>query len=85
MDLLIGGWDVGLLTLWQSGRALTFLSGYGTGPSTVNSFANYTGDRNIGRVIRKADGIYWLTDEEKEELRTWDKPEPEAEGGLGPG
>ena len=64
LDSLIGGWDVGLLTLWQSGRVVTYLSGRGTGPTAASSFADYTGDRNIGRVMRRSDGVYWLTEEE---------------------
>ena len=60
----LGGWDVGLLTMWQSGRVLTHLSGRATGPTTLSSYANYSGDRNIGRVMRKGDGVYWLTPEE---------------------
>jgi hypothetical protein len=64
VDSAIGGWDLGLLTIWQSGRTLTFLSGRATGPRAASSFANYTGDRNIGRVTRKTDGVYWLTAEE---------------------
>jgi hypothetical protein len=74
VDSLIGGWDVGLLMLWQSGRVISYLSGYGTGPSTAISFANYTGDRNIGQVIRKADGVYWLTDGEDGEKRRFSRP-----------
>jgi len=63
-DAFIGGWDVGLLVLWQSGRVVTNESGHATGPTTGSSFANYSGDRNIGRVMRRGDGVYWLTPEE---------------------
>ena len=64
VDSLVGGWDIGLLALWQSGRVLTYSSGLVTGPGTVSTWANYTGDRKIGRVMRKGDGVYWLTPEE---------------------
>jgi hypothetical protein len=64
LDSLAGGWDIGLLAVWQSGRVLTYSSGLATGPGTVNTWANYTGDRNIGQVMRKGDGVYWLTPEE---------------------
>ncbi|RPI25864.1 MAG: hypothetical protein EHM61_13240 [Acidobacteria bacterium] len=33
LDSLIGGWDTGLLTLWQSGQAITYLSRVCTGPT----------------------------------------------------
>ncbi|MBZ5623847.1 MAG: TonB-dependent receptor [Acidobacteriia bacterium] len=61
VDSVAGGWDLGLLTMWQSGRALTYLSGRATGPTTNSGYPNYSGDRNAGRVIRKGDGVYWLT------------------------
>ena len=61
---LAGGWDVGLLTIWQSGRVVSYLSGIATGPTTNSSYANYSGDRNIGQVMRKGDGVYGLTPQE---------------------
>jgi hypothetical protein len=50
--------------MWQSGRVLTYFSGRATGPTTNSSYVNYAGDRNVGRVMRKGDGVYWLTPEE---------------------
>jgi hypothetical protein len=64
VDATVGGWALGLLTIWQSGRVVTHSSGRATGPGTVSTWADYTGDRNIGRVIRRGDGVYWLTAEE---------------------
>jgi hypothetical protein len=64
VDSAVGGWDVGLLTMWQSGRVLTYLSGRATGPTTNSGYVNYAGDRNVGNVMRKGDGVYWLTPEE---------------------
>ena len=61
---LIGGWDVGLTTIWQSGGVVTYSSGRATGPANLGTWANYTGDRNIGAVLRKGDGVYWLTPEQ---------------------
>ncbi|HYK87434.1 MAG TPA: TonB-dependent receptor, partial [Acidobacteriota bacterium] len=66
VDSLIGGWDLGLLTLWQSGQTITYLSGRSTGPATGSSFVDYSGDKNIGQVLRKPDGVYWLTKEERD-------------------
>ena len=64
VDSAVGGWDVGLLAMWQTGRVLTYSSGRATGPGTVNTWANYSGDRNIGSVMRRGDGVYWLTPDE---------------------
>ena len=58
------GRDLGLLTVWQSGRTLSFTSGRATGPTSLSSLADYVGDRNIGHIERKADGVYWLTSRE---------------------
>jgi hypothetical protein len=63
-DSLIGGWDVGLTTIWQSGGVVTYSSGRATGPATINTWANYTGDRNIGTVTRQGNGVFWLTPEQ---------------------
>jgi hypothetical protein len=61
-DSLIGGWDVGVLTIWQSGGVMTVSAGRVTGPVPgINSYANYTGDRNIGSLIRAGNGIFYLT------------------------
>ncbi len=63
-DSLIGGWDVGLTSIWQSGGVVTYSSGRATGPATINTWANYTGDRNIGAVARQGNGVFWLTPEQ---------------------
>lgn len=58
-DSLVGGWEVGSLMLWQSGSVLTVSSSRRTGPSTSNTWANYTGNRNIGSIDRRGDGVYY--------------------------
>ena len=62
LDSVIGGWDVGLLTVWQSGGVMSVSSGRVTGPVPgVNTYANYTGDRNIGGIIRAGNGVFYFT------------------------
>ncbi len=56
-DTLFGGWDVGSLWIWESGSPFTVSSGRNTGPSTVNTWADYTGSRNIGSVVTTNNGI----------------------------
>ena len=56
-NALAGGWDVGALWIWESGSPFTVSSGFATGPSTANTWANYTGSRNIGSVITSNNGI----------------------------
>jgi hypothetical protein len=64
LECFLGGWDIGLLTIWQSGHVVTYTSGRATGPANVSSYADYSGDRNAGGVMRQGDGVYWLTPEE---------------------
>ncbi|MBL8231548.1 MAG: TonB-dependent receptor [Bryobacterales bacterium] len=56
---LVGGWEIGSLMLWQSGSVLTVSSARRTGPANVNTWANFNGDRNLGSVDRRGDGVYF--------------------------
>ena len=64
-DTLVGGWDLGSLWIWESGSPFTVSSGRATGPSTANTWADYTGSRNIGSVMtgnnRIGPGVYYFT------------------------
>ncbi len=62
---ILGGWDVGVLGIWQSGTVYTVGSGRRTGPSTAGTWSNFTGDRNIGTVQRRDGGIWWLNDAQR--------------------
>jgi len=58
---LIGGWDFGGLFIWESGQVMTANSGRYTNLSyTRDSWDNYTGSRNIGSVMRRGDGVYFI-------------------------
>uniref|UniRef100_Q020T4 TonB-dependent receptor, plug n=1 Tax=Solibacter usitatus (strain Ellin6076) TaxID=234267 RepID=Q020T4_SOLUE len=56
-NALVGGWDLGSLWIWESGSPFTVSSGRATGPSTANTWADYTGSRNIGSVMTNNNGI----------------------------
>lgn len=64
VDALLGGWELGFLGNWQSGSVFSMSSGRLTGPSTSNTFINYSGDRTIGSVDRRGNGVYFFTNEE---------------------
>jgi len=64
-DSIAGGWDVGLLSIWQIGAVYGITSGRALTAGGVNSWANYSGDRNIGGVARKGNGVFFLTDDQK--------------------
>ena len=60
-NTLVGGWDVGGLVIWESGGVMTASSGRYTANSWgVSSWDNYTGSRNIGSVMRRGDGVYFI-------------------------
>ncbi len=58
-DSFVGGWDIGSLVIWQSGGPYTIFSGRNTTYGLVNSYANYSGDRNIGSVMRQGNGVWF--------------------------
>ena len=60
-DRLIGGWEVGSLGIWTSGPVMTVSSGLSTGPTGNATWANFTGDRNIGTVERFGGGVRYFT------------------------
>ncbi|HLJ48687.1 MAG TPA: TonB-dependent receptor [Bryobacteraceae bacterium] len=61
LDSLSGGWEIGLLGLWQSGNPFSISSGRVTGPSTSLTQINYSGDRSIGAVRTTGNGVFFFT------------------------
>jgi len=61
LGALAGGWDLGLLTVWESGTVFFVSSGLRTAGTSAQAFADFTGNRNIGAVDRRGDGVYWFT------------------------
>jgi len=59
----LGGWDLGVLGIWESGPAFSVSSGRQTA-GDLNAFAHYAGDRNIGRLDRRGDSVYWFSRED---------------------
>jgi len=64
LDALAGGWDLGLLAIWESGTVFLVRSGVQTAATSSLSLANFTGDRNLGAVDRRGGGVYWFTPEQ---------------------
>jgi hypothetical protein len=60
MPELARGWNIGLLTVWESGLPFTVSSGRQTSAAGVDSWADYSGKRNIGAVIRSSSGAYYF-------------------------
>lgn len=64
LDTAVGGWELGGLMIWQSGSVYTVSSARTTTNGAVNTWANYTGSRNIGSIDRRGGGVFFLTSEE---------------------
>jgi hypothetical protein len=64
LDTAIGGWEIGSLGFWTSGAAITVSSGLTTGPTSSNTWANYSGDRTIGDVTRVGNGVRYFSTEQ---------------------
>lgn len=58
---VLGGWELGTLGTWTSGPVMTISSGVATTAANINSSADYTGDRHIGKVERQGSGVIYLT------------------------
>jgi hypothetical protein len=57
----LGGWELGTLGTWTSGPTLTVSSGVATTAANINSSADFTGDRNMGKVERQGNGVIYFT------------------------
>ena len=64
IDRVIGGWSIGGLMLAQSGTVFSVTSGRRTLGSTLNTYANYSGDRTIGNVVKDGRGVQFFTPEQ---------------------
>jgi hypothetical protein len=53
LDRAAGGWEAGLLGIWESGAVFSVRSGRQTAGAFVPTFANFDGDRNAGKVDRR--------------------------------
>jgi hypothetical protein len=54
------GWEVGMLAIWQSGTVFTVSSQRRTGAANVNTWANFSGDRTLGAVERRGNGVFFF-------------------------
>jgi hypothetical protein len=64
VDAVAGGWDLGVLSIWESGTVFFVRSGLQTAGTSAQTLANFTGDRKIGAVDRRGDGVYWFSPEQ---------------------
>ncbi|MBM3814924.1 MAG: TonB-dependent receptor [Acidimicrobiia bacterium] len=77
LDRFVGGWELGLLGIWTSGPTMTVSSGVATTAANINSWADYSGPRNIGSAQRTGNGVIFFT---PQHLAQFTVPVP---GGIG--
>jgi hypothetical protein len=63
LDSVLGGWQLSGDGYWQSGRPITFFSGYNTFSGTVQTPASCSGDCNghIGSIHKENGQNFWFT------------------------
>jgi hypothetical protein len=64
LDRVIGGWEIGGLSVIQSGTVFSVTSGRRTVGSLLNTYANYSGDRTIGDTQKVGNGVIFFTPEQ---------------------
>src|SRR5690606_27752199 len=64
INRVIGGWEIGALGALQSGTVFSITSGRRTAGSTLNQYINFSGDRTIGKVEKRGNGVYFFTPEQ---------------------
>ncbi|MBI2689989.1 MAG: TonB-dependent receptor [Acidobacteria bacterium] len=64
VDRVIGGWEIGAVAVVQSGSVFSVTSARRTLGSTLNTYANYSGDRTIGEVVKVGNGVQYFTPEQ---------------------
>jgi hypothetical protein len=64
VDRIIGGWEIGGLAIVQSGTVFSVTGARRTTGSSLNTYANYSGDRTIGEVEKLGNGVQFFTPEQ---------------------
>ncbi len=61
VNRVIGDWTIGGLAVLQSGTVFSVTSARRTLGSSLNTYANYTGDRTIGEVAKDGRGVQYFS------------------------
>jgi hypothetical protein len=59
-NAIFGGWNLGLLSTWESGQRFSIYSGLETMYAGVTSLVNFSDSRKIGRIYKYQNSIYWF-------------------------
>ena len=61
---LIGGWEIGGVSVIQSGTVFSVTGARRTVGSALNTYANYSGDRTLGDTQKVGSGVLFFTPEQ---------------------
>ncbi len=61
MDALFGGWDAGVLLVYEMGKPFSISSGHRTAGATTTTYADYDGSGARGKTYRTSDGVYYFS------------------------
>ena len=64
VERLVGGWTIGALSIIQSGNPFSVTGARRTAGSNFNQYANYSGSRTIGDVVKDGRGVQFFTPDE---------------------
>ena len=65
LNRIIGDWTFGMLSIIQSGNPFSVSGGRRTAGSNFSQYANYSGSRTIGDVVKDGRGVQFFTPEEQ--------------------
>jgi hypothetical protein len=60
----VAAWEMGLITIWETGPRFSVNSGLQTTTPGINSLADFSGSRQIGAVDERSDGLFWFTQDQ---------------------
>ena len=61
VNFFFGNWDMGLITVWETGPRFSVSSGLQTARAGIPSLADLTGSRPIGAVLPQGNGVLFFT------------------------
>jgi hypothetical protein len=77
---LFGGWELGLMGVWEDGQRFSVSSGLETAQSGYVTLADYSKSRHIGAVNSTPNGVYWFS---QDEIDSFTLPEAGTRGTSG--
>jgi len=60
VNRIVGGWEVGGLAIVQSGTVFSVTGARRTAGSSLNTYANFSGDRTLGEVQKVGNGVLFF-------------------------